>query len=254
MFRRYSSTLARPSRGGFVVVDPIVFTGIIAILIGLALPAVQKKREANSRSICLNRLKVVATAQKNYRMAHGEFATDFAALQVEDTWKGYTYSLEKTKKGYRCHALPVRAGKTGGTTAVIDETEKINESESKGAKQARKKMFDNIYDKGLESIAGLIDSNDRRQVQNEAARLVNSVLLHQASFELLDANGDQKVTIAEILNAGGPATEGCQTPEPGPLASFLQFVEDEMELGEGAEEVQNLPGVTQEEVLAGGGK
>ena len=225
----------KTNQRGFTLIEVLVVIAIIAILIGMLLPAVQKVREAHNKSCSAAYLKQIGEAQKNYFTQHRTYAASFDSLGLKQHKCGYNYSIELGEKNqtFVVRGIPAAPGVTASEDCSIDQTEgAIVWKANPNADEGRRKILANIKSR----VPGMINSL-RARIPNSTDEVTQGLQTDNAAkdaFKQLDANGDGTVTITEIMKF---------KDKTGALNELLPYIEQDMKLGLAEEEVNSLPGV-----------
>ena len=248
---------------GLVLFELLVTIASIAVVVGILLPANQKKRESANRSECHSIVRQLGIALATYEADMGRYPRLMATgnLTGSSFWElhaeklglrfgpgdetligaGYEFSYNGGSKFFELVATPVAPGLTASTTQSIDDRSvffdrdrilvKVREEPTPGADENRDLALAAIRDCGKASVALLLLEDGTADDANLVKFFVRDET--EAVFKDLDSNKDRTVTFVEILGK-----HNDRLP-----AQLLACITDQLQIGAGVEQIEDIPGV-----------
>jgi prepilin-type N-terminal cleavage/methylation domain-containing protein len=205
-------------RNGFTLIELLAAIAVIAVLIALLLPALQRMREEYAKNMAAANLQALLVASNEYfnqRGAYPKQLGDLAAFcgahpqscslapgLLSGSAGGYNVIMANTEGDFHITAEPTQPGITGSVTLTIDRNGIIASEPTPGADAARQRVFDGLKAQAATTMVQLLamDSRASSEIRDyTGATTVNAGTL-TAVFGLVDADYDGTANIHEVMD------------------------------------------------------
>lgn len=215
----------------FTLIELPIVIAIIAVLIGLLLPAVQRTREINNQTGAQADLHQIYLAEKAYYKANTAYTTSLATLGLSSKFPnnmadGYAFTITDAVSEYTVSGLPYAPGLNGSVDFSMDQSGKISSSPDPDATPQHEKTTEDIQDQAMQVIVQAIADADSAQTDMPAIeKALGSPTVISNAFSQVATN--DKLTVSDILNYSGLGS--------AEMAPLLTAIQNDFQFGTGAE-------------------